>query len=59
MTLTPGSTLGRYQIVEPLGQGGMATVYKAYQPALERTVALKVIRRGFAEDPEFRERFAR
>jgi serine/threonine-protein kinase len=59
MTLAPGTTLGRYQILGPLGQGGMAVVYKAFQPALERTVALKVIRRGFAEDPEFRERFTR
>lgn len=59
MTLSPGATLGRYQILEPLGQGGMAVVYKAFQPALERTVALKVIRRGFADDPEFRERFQR
>jgi serine/threonine protein kinase len=59
MTLAPGSTLGRYQILGPLGQGGMAVVYKAFQPALERTVALKVIRRGFAEDHEFRDRFTR
>ena len=44
MSLASGARLGRYEIVEPLGQGGMATVYKAYQPALERTVALKVIR---------------
>lgn len=59
VTLAPGTTLGRYQILEPLGQGGMATVYKALHPALERIVALKVIRAGFAEDPEFLERFTR
>ncbi len=59
MTLQPGQTIGRYQIIEPLGVGGMATVYKAFQPSLEREVALKVLRPGFADDPEFFERFQR
>lgn len=59
MTIVPGTTLGRYQILEPLGSGGMATVYKAYEPSLDRTVALKVIRAGFAEDPDFAARFRR
>ena len=59
MTLQAGTTIGRYEIVEPLGQGGMAVVYKALQPALDRIVALKVIRSGFSEDPEFLERFKR
>ena len=59
MSLTAGTTIGRYEIVEPIGQGGMATVYKARQPALDRIVALKVIRAGFSEDPEFLERFRR
>ncbi|HUP35063.1 MAG TPA: serine/threonine-protein kinase, partial [Candidatus Limnocylindria bacterium] len=59
MTLPPGATLGRFQILEPLGQGGMATVYKAYQPSLEREVALKVLRPGFAQDAQFLERFER
>lgn len=59
MTLAPGQTLGRYQILEPLGEGGMTTVYKAQQPALDRVVALKFIRSGFLEDREFMERFER
>ena len=57
--LATGSTLGRFQIVSPLGQGGMATVYKAFQPALERYVALKLLRAGVVDDPEQRERFDR
>jgi serine/threonine-protein kinase len=41
-----GQTLGRYHILEQLGQGGMATIYKAYDTRLERDVAVKVIRKG-------------
>jgi serine/threonine protein kinase len=39
-----GQSLGRYQILEQLGEGGMATVYKAYDTRLDRYVAIKVIR---------------
>ena len=39
-----GKSLGRYHILEQLGEGGMATVYKAYDTRLERDVAVKVIR---------------
>jgi len=59
VTLAIGATFGRYQIVSQLGQGGMATVYKAFQPALDRYVALKVLRSGLMDDPEQRERFER
>lgn len=38
-----GRSLGQYQIVERIGQGGMATVFKAFQPNLDRYVALKVL----------------
>jgi len=50
-----GQSLGRYHILEKLGEGGMATVYKAYDTRLERDVAIKVIRRG-AFPPEQLER---
>jgi basic membrane protein A len=54
-----GKQLGPYQIVAPLGEGGMAAVYRAYQPGMERYVALKVLPRRFADDPEFSARFQR
>jgi tRNA A-37 threonylcarbamoyl transferase component Bud32 len=51
--------IGRYEIVEQLGRGGMATVYRAYDPSFKREVAIKVLPREFLEDPTFRERFER
>ncbi len=52
-----GKQLGLYQIVAPLGEGGMAAVYKAYQPSMDRYVALKILPRHFASDPQFKGRF--
>lgn len=52
-----GRTLGAYQIVEMIGMGGMATVYKAVQPNMERDVAIKVLPRALAHDPTFVGRF--
>ena len=55
-----GKTLGGYQIVEQIGRGGMATVYKAYQPSLDRDVAVKVLPPFYAEqDESFITRFRR
>ncbi len=54
-----GQTLGGYRLVERLGQGGMATVYKAYEAALGRYVAVKVLPQFFARDPNFMKRFQR
>jgi serine/threonine protein kinase len=59
MSLPSGSIFGPYEIVGPLGQGGMATVYKAYEPELDRYVALKVLPVEFLRDAGFGERFQR
>ncbi len=52
-----GKQLGSYQVVAPLGEGGMAAVYKAHQPSMDRYVALKILPRQFANSPEFLARF--
>jgi serine/threonine-protein kinase len=49
----------RYELREELGQGGMATVYRAYDPMFEREVALKILNRESLNDPQVRERFER
>ncbi len=54
-----GQTIGRYQITEHLGRGGMAEVYKAYQPSLDRYVAIKVMHTFLADDKDFLTRFER
>ncbi len=53
-----GQTIGRYEIVSPLGQGGMATVYKAYDSRLDRHVAIKVLHNK-ENDETFLVRFIR
>ena len=53
-----GKQFGPYRVVGPLGEGGMAAVYKAYQASMDRYVALKVLPQYFARDPEFVGRFA-
>jgi serine/threonine protein kinase len=54
-----GGALGQYRIIEQIGAGGMAAVFKAYQPSLERYVAIKVLPPLKAQLPGFSERFAR
>jgi serine/threonine protein kinase len=49
----------RYQIISKCGSGGMAAVYKAFDPQRQQQVALKVLMREFMQDPEFRARFKR
>lgn len=58
MDLT-GQHLGKYELLERVGKGGMAYVYKAYQPTIDRYVAVKVLHSHLAEDAEFLERFKR
>ena len=56
-TIQPGQMLGPYRIINQIGRGGMATVYKAYQPSIDRYVAIKVLPSQLAESKEFATRF--
>jgi Tol biopolymer transport system component len=59
MTLTPGTKLGPYEIVAPLGAGGMGEVYRAHDARLARDVAIKALPAVFSADPERLARFER
>ena len=59
MTLSIGARLGRYEILAPLGSGGMAEVYRARDTRLERMVAVKVLSENLRSEPDFEERFKR
>ena len=52
MPLSPGSKLGPYAILGPLGAGGMGEVYRATDTKLDREVAIKVLPAAVARDPE-------
>ena len=59
MSLPAGTPLGPYEIVAPLGAGGMGEVYRARDARLDRTVAIKILPDAFANDPERLARFER
>src|SRR4030088_1762904 len=59
MSLAAGSRLGPYEIVSPLGAGGMGEVYRARDTRLSREVAVKVLPPGFSEDADRLLRFER
>ena len=59
MSFNVGDNVGPYKIIEQLGQGGMATVYKAYHASLDRYVAVKALHAAFGEDATFSARFQR
>ncbi|MFI5177676.1 MAG: protein kinase, partial [Vicinamibacterales bacterium] len=59
MALSAGARLGPYEVVSPIGAGGMGEVYRARDTRLGRDVAVKVLPASFADDPERRTRFER
>ncbi len=59
MALSAGTRLGPYEILEPLGAGGMGEVYRAKDTRLDRTVPVKVLPAGLAADPQLKARFER
>ena len=57
MTIEAGSRLGPYEIITPIGAGGMGEVFKARDTRLDRDVAIKVLPDTFAMDEQFLQRF--
>src|SRR5208283_3034287 len=57
MALVSGTKLGPYEIVSPLGAGGMGEVYRARDPRLKREVAIKILPVSFSSDPQRLRRF--
>ncbi len=59
MPLNPGHRLGPYEIIEPIGAGGMGEVYRATDTRLDRSVAIKILPTHLSANPELRQRFDR
>src|SRR5215813_4479224 len=59
MALAPGAKLGPYEILSPLGAGGMGEVYRARDPRLEREIAIKILPANLSSDPNLRQRLER
>jgi eukaryotic-like serine/threonine-protein kinase len=59
MPLTSGTKLGPYEIIAPLGAGGMGEVYRARDPRLEREVAIKILPANLSSGPNLRQRLER
>jgi serine/threonine-protein kinase len=57
-SVTPTGFIARYQVLEKIGEGGMGSLFLARDPAIDRLVAIKLLRRGF-DTESLRERFAR
>ena len=59
MSVVPGTRLGPYEVLTPIGAGGMGEVYRARDTRLDRSVAIKVLPAELAQNPQFRSRFER
>jgi serine/threonine protein kinase len=59
MSLAPGTRLGAYEVLSPIGAGGMGEVYRAHDSKLKRDVAIKVLPDSLATDPDRLARFKR
>ncbi|HJN45755.1 MAG: hypothetical protein CL477_10085 [Acidobacteria bacterium] len=59
MTMNPGATIGPYEVLAKIGEGGMGEVYQARDTKLDRDVTLKVLPEAFTADPDRLARFER